>query len=188
MKTEKRTLPEFSGTSFGGAYEVTIETGKTESSVTITGDDNLVPLVLTEVKDGVLTVHSKESLSPSKTITLLVTMKEMTSLHCSGAGKIAAKDLKTAQLKLSFSGAADFVGTGEVDQLDVQVSGAGNLDAKDLKAKTVTVSMSGAGNASLHASAELNASISGVGNVDYYGNPPKVTPKISGLGKISKKD
>lgn len=186
MKTEKRTFAEFKRLELGGSFEVTIETGKPEFSATITGDDNLLPMVLTEVNNEVLTVNFKEPLAPTKRMTLVLAMGEMTAATFSGEGKIVARDLKTNTLKLDFSGAVEFVGTGEVENTYTQLSGAGNIDLKGLKVRRSSVHLSGAANLVVHASDELVAVISGVGKVEYYGNPPKVSQKISGVGKLTK--
>ena len=44
----------------------------------------------------------------------------------------------------------------------------------------------GLGGATVWATENLNANISGAGNVEYYGNPD-VTTKISGLGNVTPK-
>jgi hypothetical protein len=75
----------------------------------------------------------------------------------------------------------------EVDRLRAELSGAGNIDARELKAKEVRVSVSGAASADVYAKEYLDASVSGVGSIDYYGNPAKVKTDVSGVGSISRK-
>jgi len=47
------------------------------------------------------------------------------------------------------------------------------------------VSISGVGNASLWVTDSLRVSISGVGTIDYWGQPGKVVRSTSGLGTIT---
>lgn len=188
LKTEHRTPGEFKSLVLSGAYAVTIESGQAETAVTITTDDNLVDLVKTEMVDGALKISNKSDINPSKSVEVKISLKELVSLDVSGAGKIEAKNLSGSTFKLTFSGAADFLGTGAVDAVEVNVSGAGNIKARDLKAKTMSVTLSGAGNAEVFATEALTVNLSGVGNIEYYGNPPKLEPTISGLGKLTKKD
>jgi hypothetical protein len=67
------------------------------------------------------------------------------------------------------------------------MSGAGELDAKELHAYNVNVSISGAARADVYATEHLEASVSGAGNVNYYGDPKDVSEDTSGAGSISKK-
>ena len=58
---------------------------------------------------------------------------------------------------------------------------------KILIANDVTIDISGASDADVFANNALNATVSGVGNINYYGNPPKVLHKVSGIGSINRK-
>ena len=53
-----------------------------------------------------------------------------------------------------------------------------------MKAKKVRVDLSGASHATVYSSEELWADISGVGVVNYSGNPRIIKKRISGLGSI----
>ena len=55
MKVEKRTVPSFTAVDISGAYNVEIAVQK-EPGLEIEGDDNLLPLVTTEVRNGVLEI------------------------------------------------------------------------------------------------------------------------------------
>src|SRR6058998_1729791 len=61
-KVEKRSVPAFTTVNISGAYEVEI-TAQNEQSVEIEGDDNLLPLIKTEVKDGVLEISNEKGFS-----------------------------------------------------------------------------------------------------------------------------
>ena len=85
------------------------------------------------------------------------------------------------------SGAAELEMNGKVDTLDISVSGAGDIDTRELMAKNVEVSVSGAGEAKVYASESFKGRVSGVGSIDYWGNPEHQSTKVSGLGDIDKK-
>ena len=51
----------------------------------------------------------------------------------------------------------------------------------------LAASCNGAGSISVYASERLDASVSGIGSIDYSGNPATVNRSVSGLGKISQK-
>ena len=67
---------------------VTVAVGGTQS-VSITADDNVMPLITTEVKDGVLTIGSKSTLGIPVINDLRydLTVRDLNSLQLSGAAK-----------------------------------------------------------------------------------------------------
>ncbi|MBF0546124.1 MAG: DUF2807 domain-containing protein [Candidatus Riflebacteria bacterium] len=185
-KNDLRKVDPFDSIAISGAYELSAESGKPEQKLEINTDDNLLPLIKTEVSNGLLKIYSTESISPSKTVKISITALNLKDVSFSGAGKISLSGIKNPAFKMTISGAGSVNCTGETDAFDLNISGAGSIDAKDLKVKKSYVSMSGAGSAKVYASEELNAEISGVGSVDYFGNPAKVNQKISGMGKLTK--
>ena len=116
----------------------------------ITGDDNVLPLITTEVHDGVLTIGSKSTLGIPMTTGLRydLTVQDLNSLRMSGAGNAEMDGLETGDLT-------------------VDISGAGNLSIKNLQADSVDASMSGLGNLELSGKADRQSvSLSGAGNYD----------------------
>ena len=75
----------------------------------------------------------------------------------------------------------------ETGQLEVSLAGAGLIDAEALRARSVRASCSGAGSISVYATESLDATVSGVGVVNYAGNPATVNRNVSGLGKVNKR-
>jgi len=187
LKSEPRNVTSFNSLSISGAYDFKVDCGKTQQSVEIKADDNLLPLITTQVVDGVLEFSNTESISPTTAIQVTITVGDLKSVNLSGAGKLAFTGLKNKEFKVHVSGAGEIACTGETDNFEAELSGAGKINAKDLVAKVVSIEMSGAAKAEITASEELNADISGVGSIDYYGNPAKVNPKISGIGKLNRK-
>src|SRR5216117_4037518 len=61
-KTEKRELPAFTSIETTGAFEVEVTCQK-PASFEIEADDNILPLIQTEVRDGVLRVTTTRSYS-----------------------------------------------------------------------------------------------------------------------------
>ena len=61
--SEKRDLTGFHAVDVGGIFHVEI-TSQQEFGVEISADDNLIPLVRTEVRDGVLYIESEEKILP----------------------------------------------------------------------------------------------------------------------------
>src|SRR5207248_9374857 len=83
-KTEKKELPAFKAIETGGAFDVEVTCQKPQS-VEIEADDNLLPLLETDVSDGVLYVGMKQNYHSSKTIALHITIPDLNCVNISGA-------------------------------------------------------------------------------------------------------
>lgn len=183
-KEESRSLPAFHGLEVDGAYTVRIACQK-DQSVEISADDNLLPLILTEVHDGILRVTSKKSICASAPMTLTITVETLDLIRSSGANEFQVADLKGESLEVALSGSSNMTLDGAVDRLAAKIDGASGLLARQLKSKQVAVAISGAGSAEVHASERLQGDISGVGSIRYAGNPGEVVRNIMGWGDIT---
>jgi len=186
-KEESRSLPAFHGLEVDGAYTVRIACQK-DQSVEISADDNLLPLILTEVHDGILRVTSKKSICASAPMTLTITVETLDLIRSSGANEFQVADLKGESLEVALSGSSNMSLDGTVDRLAAKIDGASGLLARQLKSKQVAVAISGAGSAEVHASERLQGDISGVGSIRYAGNPGEVVRNIMGWGDITPVD
>ncbi|MBL1211901.1 MAG: DUF2807 domain-containing protein [Ignavibacteriae bacterium] len=180
-----RTFESFSALEISGAYEVNVLMGD-EYKVHISADDNLIPLIKTNVKGSALRIYSKKDLRPREEIVITVTTKELESIVSSGASEITANDIDCSRFGVALSGAGGITLSGKTDILDIAMSGAGNIDSKNLIADDVNISVSGVGDAIVYVANILKAEVSGVGNIEYLGNPNKVSSNVSGVGSISK--
>jgi len=186
VKTENRDLANFTELSVGGAFTVNIVSGK-EPSFKISAEENLLPLISTSVRGSTLNIKTKKNISPRKEILIEITTKELNEVECSGANNINIRGVNTDNFTIGLSGAGNIKVEGETDRVHARISGAGNINAKNLKSKDVFISVSGAASASVFASNFLDASVSGVGSIDYYGYPQKTNTNVSGVGSISRK-
>lgn len=186
MKLEKRDVPAFKAVDISGAYEVEILV-QPQQSLEVEGDDNLLPLIKTEVKNGVLRINNEESFSTRQKLRVRISVPSLEGIDASGASDIVVSNVKSDDFKIDASGAGKLQISGETKTLEVDMSGAGELDAKAFRAQKVTINSNGAAQADVYASEELNADVSGAGNVNYYGNPKTINEDRSGAGSISKK-
>ncbi|HWS99418.1 MAG TPA: head GIN domain-containing protein [Pyrinomonadaceae bacterium] len=185
-KAEKRSLSGFKAVNISGAFEVEIVAQK-EAGVELEGDDNLLPLVRTEVNDGVLSIFNDRSYSTSDAIRVRISVPQLDAVSTSGASDIVVTNVKSDDFNVSTSGAGSLKISGEARTLDLEISGAGSVDTKDLRAARVSVDSSGAAEADVYASEELRVSASGAGSVNYYGDPKNVSESVSGGASVSKR-
>ena len=185
VKTEKRDVGAFTAIDVSGAYEVDIICQK-EPGVEIEGDDNILPLVETYVKNNTLYITHKSGFNVKRAIRLRVTTQNLEMVSSSGASKITLDGVKNEQLLIETSGASKIDAAGETKALEIESSGASRVDVRELRAAHVKVSMSGAGNARVYATEEVKAEVSGAASVTYYGEPKVVNKNVSGAGSVNK--
>jgi hypothetical protein len=186
LKDETRKIMEFNRIDAGGAFTIIIKVGQSPS-VKITGEENLLSYIRTNVRGNTLVIDTKKSISPRKEIVIHITTPKLESIDASGANNVIADGISAEEFEVSLSGAGTIDIKGESLKLKAEISGAGTIDAKDLKAEDVKISVSGAANAEVYASKSINATVSGVGSINYYGDPKDVKTNVSGVGSISRK-
>ena len=185
-KTEKRDLPAFTAIETTGAFQVEVACQK-PASFEIETDDNLLVLVQTEVRDGVLHVTTTQSYHSAGGIALRITVPDLASIKSTGAGKFRVTDVKNDNFEIKSTGAATVTAAGQSKALKISSTGAGKIDAHNLRADNAEVRVTGAAGVEVNVKEELNVSVSGAGRVIYSGNP-KVNKHVSGAGQVTKKE
>lgn len=185
-KTEKRDLPAFNAIETTGAFEVQVSCQKSPS-FEIEGDDNILPLIQTEVRNDVLRVSSHKSFNTQQPISIRISVPDLTSVSSTGAGKFVVSNLKNESFEIRSTGAAFVVAEGQSTSVKIRSTGAGKIDSHDLRAARVEVSVTGAASVEVYASELLDVNVSGAGRVTYSGDA-KLTKRVSGAGQVNKKE
>lgn len=207
--SQTREVQSFSDISISYPADVLIQQGKAEL-VKIEAEDNLIPQLSTEIKDGTLTIKNKvlswnERVRATKPVRITITVKDLRSLDfssagsmrivnlttdtlkvdLSGAGQLMIEQLKAKTLDCSLSGAGSFSASGAADHLTLDMSGVGSFDGAALATLTSDVQLSGVGSATVRVKDQLTAQVSGLGSVRYYGSP-ELHAQTSGLGSVNR--
>lgn len=203
LTTEERKLPEFTEIDVSGPFDLVVTCGE-EQTVTITIDDNLMDLISTNVRRGVLKIKCEESFSAHRRskIEISVPALEALSLHGSGnvrvraakgdkidfsirgSGEIEVVDIDAELLSISISGSGEFVAVGKATEVEARVSGSGDIDLRDLIADDANVRVSGSGDVEVYARKSFSGRVSGSGDIRIHGNPKRFREKVSGSGDI----
>lgn len=183
--TESREVSPFSALDLKGSMDVEVTRGDA-FKCTLRGDDNILPLITTEISGQRLCVSAKQNYSTRQRLVVLLEAPELTDVLLSGSGNISLADVTRDTFALKISGSGNVVGKGTTKQMTVEVNGSGNLKLGELAADRVEVTLNGSGNAEISAKLSLTAKVNGSGNITYSGNPEKVQTDVSGSGHISK--
>ncbi len=186
VKTEKRSLASFDSldANYVGSIQVRSQGQK---SLEISGDDNIIPLITTEVKNGTLYIRPTKGYNPQQKLQIIISTPDLKSFVFDGVGKANLSNVKNDRLEIVVNGVGDFSASGETKEADITLSGVGSLDAKNLHTVNAKVNSTGVGNVDIYVTGQLDAQASGVGKINYYGSPKIVNRQAEGIGKINER-
>ena len=178
LVTESREVSNFDRVVLREYGELAITQGERES-LTVEADQDILPRIKTEVRDGRLVIgigggwldKLGDALATSltgKRINYSLTVKKLTGLEIHGAGRVSASNIET-------------------DRLALRLGGAGQVNIEHLTAELLEVDLPGVGKIGLTGQvAEQRIVISGAGN---YSAPKLESKKASvdlrGAGKAT---
>jgi hypothetical protein len=186
VKTEKRSLAPYSALEVSCPASLEVRLQEPESSE-ISGDDNLIPLITTEVKNNTLYIRSTQEIAPREKLRISLSNPDLIRFTFSGAGDANVSNIKNDRIEIVLSGAGDLTASGETKEAAIKLSGAGRVDAKNLLAAKAKADSTGVGSLDVYATEQLEAKASGVGEINYYGSPKIVKKDASGIGSISER-
>ncbi|WP_225036215.1 head GIN domain-containing protein [Winogradskyella sp. SM1960] len=204
--TSTATTASYNAIKTAGSMDFQLIKGK-EGNISIKGDSNLIPYIITEVKNNALLVKIKKgyNLKPTETIVITIPYESISAVSLAGSGDVENSGIIEANhFKVSLAGSGDIdlqiasktiestlAGSGDIElkgkttNLTTTIAGSGDFDGDDLNSTNVDATISGSGDISVHCNGELKVRISGSGDVKYSGNPTKKDTKISGSGSVS---
>ena len=206
LKSEPRQVAEFHGVEARGSMKVLVTQG-TPATVKVEADDNLLPLLTTEVKDGVLVLDTKRGYTTKNPIKVEVTVPTIDSLSLGGSGSLTVQgELEAKNLAVAVGGAGELTAEGKFENVrcdmggsgkvllggttgneSITVGGSGNFDASKLQATgKCDVMLAGSGQVSVWADGPLNITIAGSGTVTHRGATQSPNTQVTGTGKVVK--
>jgi hypothetical protein len=183
---EKRNVGSFNSISTEGAFDIEVVC-QIPQEVEISGDDNILPLVSTEVSNNVLHVRSLRNYSSSEPLKLRISVPDLVEIHSSGAGTIEVSGVKNDRFEIDVNGAPTIKASGETKAVKIDANGAGNIDTHKLRAARVEVESKGVSAVEVYAAEQLDVTVSGPSHVIYRGNPV-VHKTVHGPGSVEKKE
>jgi hypothetical protein len=183
VQTEQRTVGAFSGLRVAAPANVTFHTSE-KPSVAVTAPANVLPLIETDVRNGVLVIGLRGSVVLSSPITVAASAPALASINLAGAGNVEARGLAGPELGISVGGSGTVTATGEVGRIAVSVAGSGDVDVAAIHANEVRGSVSGSGTVRAFARERVEAEIAGSGELIIFGNPPQRATRVAGSGEI----
>jgi Putative auto-transporter adhesin, head GIN domain len=205
IKTEVRNVNGFKGIELDLAGEVEVRVSDTYS-VEVQAQENLLPLLRTEVENGRLKIYFGENVSYSESLKVLVSGPAFNDLSIGGSGKISVlTPIQSERMNIDIAGSGDVLipqatfgavecsisGSGSIElggtanATQAAIGGSGDIRAKQLATNELRASIAGSGSVTAHVVQVLKADIAGSGDI-FYSGEPTVESNVSGSGSVKK--
>jgi hypothetical protein len=185
LEKESRNVSGFDGVELRGVGNLFIEqTGR--ESLTVEAEKAVLPELTTRVVGGRLIIGpaSNSAIHTTGPINYHLNVKNLNSLEVLGTANAQANGIETESLTVTISGAGNVRVEGQADEQAVEISGTSTYLAENLESNEVNIEVAGAGSAIVNAREKLDAQVTGVGSVEYVGDP-RIEESISGAGQVS---
>ena len=184
-EVQKREVQPFTSITSQGAFNIEVVSQKTQS-IEIEGDDNILPLISTEVSNNVLRIRNHQGFSINEPVMIRISVPDLTALNVSGAGKIDVAGLKNDKFTIECDGAPVIKVSGQTKTIEIDTSGAAKIDTHSLHAVKGVVDSKGVSRIDVDVNEQLDVTVSGPSTVTYEGNPT-INKTIHGPGKVEKR-
>jgi len=206
VQIEERTINEsFSAIKATEGLDVYLTQGNNES-ITVEADENLHELIITEVVDGVLKIHTRENIGRSSAKKIMVSFKDISAITStsgsdvystntitanhlklkSTSGSDMKLDVNTSILECKSTSGSDLKISGKTEKLIAEATSGSDIKAANLIAESSQVKATSGADITVNTSKELTAKASSGGDIKYYGNPEKVDKSDGVSGSIRK--
>lgn len=184
VRVEERAVSGFDRVRLGGIGHLFIEQAG-EESLTVEAEDNLLPLLTSEVVDGRLSlvIRPNTTITATRPIVYRLKVRSFGELDASGTGRVEAAGIDVPDLAVEISGSVRAAFAGRAEHQVLEVSGTGEFDGRELAGSRASVQASGTSRVTVNVADELDAEVGGASTVEYLGNP-RVERQLSGLGRV----
>ena len=184
---------------------LTVVIGETPS-LQMTGEGNLLQYVDTTVASGelIISVSPNVSISPTRTMSFVLTAPLLRGLATEAPGSITAPELVATDFKLRVASSGSIrvahldaltltteisssgevrIDAGKVTDQTLSIRSSGNYVASGLESATADLRLSSSGDAYVWVTDRLVATLTSSGNVRYAG-APRLTSNLSSSGTV----
>ena len=185
--TENRSVSGINAVSLTNSGKLVVQYGTTES-LSITADDNILPVLTSDVINGRLVLGSKPntSISTRSGIVYLLTVKNLQTIEITGSGDAVVSGVNGDDLKSTVTGSGSLTLDGALKSQTVTITGSGDYNGTNLSSHQASVTCSGSGSVIVKVSESLKVHITGSGSVGYIGDPQITEKIVTGSGTLHK--
>ncbi|MBL4939730.1 MAG: DUF2807 domain-containing protein [Lutibacter sp.] len=173
--------------------------------INVEADENIIDLLITEVKDNVLKVYFEKNVYKAKARNVYLTANEISSIRTSSGAQVKSENtlqvnslvlhsssgssikiyVNADEIESSTSSGADIDIYGKTQFISAKASSGSSIDADKLESVDAYAKASSGANIDLNVSGKLTAKASSGGDIDYEGSPSDVNKDTSSGGRVS---
>jgi hypothetical protein len=201
-QTEDRTLTTYQSISVYGDIDV-VFTNDSTYDVRVVAPEKLLPYIKTTVNNGRLRIEEESNRYASRDAKVYISQNVFDEIYLNGSGDLSGVPLTLSHGVIRHYGSGDIqlninatelvyevYGSGDahldgmVQFSDLRITGSGDVDARDLITIRSDVKITGSGDAFVNISDTLNATITGSGDIFYWGFPSILNTVTNGSGDV----
>ena len=188
VERQKRHLSEtFSTLLLESSFDLEIKDNASDT-IEVVAESNLQNLIITEVKNGVLTIKPPygRCIDAHEKVILYCRKADLQKITVSGSGSIECKKLQNTSIHVSVDGSGEFSADSVIgNTVHYSISGSGSISVKNTKSDETSTSINGSGSMYLSLkTTKINADINGSGKIKASGIANSATLQITSSGNI----
>lgn len=180
--TETYDVQDITSIDIGLYADIEVDMSAPTSSITITGESNLLKLIGRDIEDGRLVLDQIKWIKPTKRVKISIGAPHLTFIQQGTHDDVIVKNANGSSLGVSallgsitLSGAVDYLNAG---------GESGEIDARSLEADHVEINLWGPGKINLASPKKISGIVEEEGVVYYDDNDTKVTLKKRGDAEL----
>jgi hypothetical protein len=171
---DTRTVPAFDGVSIGLGIVATVRAGATDRSVTLSGDENILQYIETEVSDGVLktSLSGIDGFDSVHQVQLVIAAPELVLVKAWGDSNVTVTSIDAASFTVVASEGSDVTLASDsvvATTLTLSGSGTSTISSVGYPALDAAVTLSGGSHADVTVTGTVNGSLSEGSTVAVHG-------------------
>lgn len=206
VEEQNRQTEEFHSVHASGMYEIHVVQDE-NYRLKVVADENLMDLIVTEVKGGVLHISTRENIKKAKELDVYISAPYFDEFDLSGAVELDAKgvlesedlkiessgaaqielEIEVSNLELDLSGASEVRLSGSATRVRIASSGASEMKLFDLETEQMQVNVSGASDLEINVNEDLQIEASGASEIEYRGKARISRQNLSGASSVKQK-
>lgn len=168
---QERKLPFFDRIDLASCLNLVVSFADGETSVVVEAEDNLQPILSTEVRGNTLYVDCMDSFSTERELRVHVRLSHaLQYLRIGGSGDAVLDQVAQKYIEMLIQGSGDIRATGQVAELRATIQGSGNVNLRSLKANDATLLVQGSGDITATVVERVSAMVQGSGDILVLGN------------------
>ena len=176
------------------------------TDINVEADENIMDLLLTEVKNNELKVYFDKNVYRAKARNVYLTVNSISKIKTSSGASVKSENtlqvnslvldsssgssikiyVNAEEITSSTSSGADIDIYGKTHTLSANASSGSSIDADKLEAVDAYAKASSGANINVNVKSKLTAKASSGGDIDYEGNPTSINKDTSSGGSVSR--